>query len=212
VGLAALLPFTADATVAARSLSVTGVGFVAVPPCLLVPVAWSFQSDRLRRLGYAVASGVSSGSASVLTQGVIHTGAPVSGTAILRGALALGLAALGLLLSQSAYRDDLGAPLAVLTLTDPITAAVIGLALLGERIRGGFLSAVLAALSAAVASRGVVLLARTGALDPAAEVHPRSPGSLLHPGSPAPTRRTEQANKDTPACAESISPFWLEPV
>ena len=45
------------------------------------------------------------------------------GVALLVAAFAAG----GLLLSQTAYRDGLGAPLAVVTLANPMAAAVIGL-------------------------------------------------------------------------------------
>ena len=46
-------------------------------------------------------------------------------------------AAGGLLLSQVAYRGGLGAPLAMVTLSNPVAAAIIGVTLLGERLQGG---------------------------------------------------------------------------
>lgn len=70
--------------------------------------------------------------------------------ALLVSAFAMG----GLLLSQTAYRGGLGAPLAVVTLANPVAAAAIGLALLGERLQGGPVSLVLALLGTAAAVRG----------------------------------------------------------
>ena len=65
-----------------------------------------------------------------------------------------------LLLSQTAYRGGLGAPLAVVTLANPLAAAVIGLVLLSERLQGGPTGILLALAGAGLASWGVVLLSR----------------------------------------------------
>ncbi|GAA3839788.1 hypothetical protein GCM10023083_83980 [Streptomyces phyllanthi] len=116
-------------------------------------------------LRQATASGLASGVGSALTQTVTvaatdGSGSPfgvqVIGVALLVAAFAAG----GLLLSQTAYRDGLGAPLAVVTLANPVAAAVIGLSLLGEQIRGGPAGVLLALAGAALASWGVVLLSR----------------------------------------------------
>ena len=72
----------------------------------------------------------------------------------------------GLLLSQRAYEGGLGAPLAVLTLANPVAASTIGLLLLGERLQGGVLGIVAAAGGAVAAARGVVLLTRTAKPSP----------------------------------------------
>ncbi|MDF3142956.1 hypothetical protein PBV88_17050, partial [Streptomyces sp. T21Q-yed] len=80
----------------------------------------------------------------------------VAGVALLVAALA----ASGLLLSQTAYQGGLGAPLAVVTLANPLAAAVIGLVLLGERLQGGAAGILLALAGAGLASWGVVLLTR----------------------------------------------------
>ncbi|MFI6208193.1 hypothetical protein ACIBAI_17620 [Streptomyces sp. NPDC051041] len=116
-------------------------------------------------LRHATASGFASGAASALTQTVTVAatdrsgpvlGVQVVGVALLVAAFATG----GLLLSQTAYRGGLGAPLAVVTLANPVAAAVIGLSLLGERLQGGPAGVLLALAGAAVASWGVVLLSR----------------------------------------------------
>ncbi|MEU9559816.1 hypothetical protein [Streptomyces fumanus] len=116
-------------------------------------------------LRHATASGVASGVASALTQTVTVAATDrsgpllsvqVVGVAVLVAAFAVG----GLLLSQTAYRGGLGAPLAVVTLANPVAAAVIGVALLGERLRGGAAGVLLALTGAALAAWGVLLLTR----------------------------------------------------
>jgi hypothetical protein len=110
-------------------------------------------------LRHATASGVASGVASALTQtatvALTDHCAPlvslqVAGVALLVAAFA----ASGLLLSQTAYRGGLGAPPTVVTPANPTAAAVIGLLLLGERLRGGA-AGVLLALAGAGSPPGV---------------------------------------------------------
>jgi hypothetical protein len=105
----------------------------------------------------------------------------VIGVALLVAAFAAG----GLLLSQTAYRDGLGAPLAVVTLANPMAAAVIGLSLLHEGLRGGAAGVLLALAGAGLASWGVVLLSRAPKLVQVAEVvedeHPVAAVLALEP-------------------------------
>ncbi|MFF0593649.1 DMT family transporter [Streptomyces antibioticus] len=116
-------------------------------------------------LRHATASGFASGVASALTQTV--TVAATDGSAPVLSVRVIGVALLvaafaagGLLLAQTAYRGGLGAPLAMVTLANPVAAAVIGLALLGERLQGGPTGVLLALAGAGLAGRGVVLLSR----------------------------------------------------
>ena len=78
------------------------------------------------------------------------------------------------MLSQTAYRGGLGAPLAVVTLANPLAAAAIGLTLLGERLQGGVAGLFLAAGGAALAAYGVVVLTRS----PRDEVPTKAPSEL----------------------------------
>ncbi|WP_216589727.1 hypothetical protein [Streptomyces brasiliscabiei] len=136
-------------------------------------------------LRHAGASGMASGVASALTQTVTVAATDRSGSlldlevvvvALLVAAFAVG----GLLLSQTAYRGGLGAPLAVVTLSNPLAAAVIGLSLLGEGLRGGVAGVLLAVAGAVVAARGVVLLTR---VTPEVVIRPMDPD---RPADPAP--------------------------
>ncbi|WP_327745357.1 hypothetical protein OHO28_42625 [Streptomyces europaeiscabiei] len=131
-------------------------------------------------LRHAGASGMASGVASALTQTVTVAATDRSGSlldvevvvvALLVASFAVG----GLLLSQTAYRGGLGAPLAVVTLANPLAAAVIGLSLLGEGLRGGVAGVSLALTGALVAARGVVLLTR---VTPVVEIQPMSPARV----------------------------------
>ncbi len=135
-------------------------------------------------LRHATASGFASGVGSALTQTVTVAAADhsapllslqVAGVALLVAALA----ASGLLLSQTAYRDGLGAPLAVVTLANPLAAAVIGLVLLGERLQGGAAGILLAPAGAVLASWGVVLLSRARPQSAATD----SPGPDITPAA-----------------------------
>ncbi|MFE7071259.1 DMT family transporter [Streptomyces sp. NPDC057620] len=117
-------------------------------------------------LRHASASGFASGVASALTQTVTvaatdRTGPLFSGQVIVVALLVAAFAAGGLLLSQTAYKGGLGAPLAVVTLANPIAAVVIGLTLLGEQLQGGVAGLLLAGAGGAVAAWGVVTLSRS---------------------------------------------------
>jgi drug/metabolite transporter (DMT)-like permease len=103
---------------------------------------------------YAIAAalcfGMTSGAAKTVLLGL---GSP----AII--AVGLAAAALGIVLTQHAYRDGgLGAPLAVLTLADPLTAATVGVIVLGEPLATAPLRVAVGLAGVVVTSTGVVLL------------------------------------------------------
>ncbi|MCC5475396.1 hypothetical protein ACFV2N_41910 [Streptomyces sp. NPDC059680] len=162
LGLAALL-VTASGPAPARVLSLTEALAVAGTTAAAIGMlSWPGARPGLR---HATASGFASGVASALTQTVTVAAtdrtAPVLSTevivvAVLVAAFAVG----GLLLSQTAYRGGLGAPLALVTLANPVAAAVIGLTMLGQGLHGGPAGVLLALAGAGLASWGVVLLTR----------------------------------------------------
>ncbi|MGA5639790.1 DMT family transporter [Streptomyces cinereoruber] len=122
-----------------------------------------------RGLGHATASGIASGVASALTQTLTAALAldlpgaePTWWQTALLAVLISGFATGGLLLSQAAYRGGLAAPLAVVNLSNPAAAAVIGVALLGETFRAGAWGWLAAAGASLIAARGVVLLTKGG--------------------------------------------------
>ncbi|MEU6477230.1 hypothetical protein ABZ858_10130 [Streptomyces sp. NPDC047017] len=148
-------------------------------------------------LRHATASGVASGVASALTQTVTvavtdHTGPLLSARVIVVALLVAAFATGGLLLSQTAYRGGLGAPLAVVTLANPVAAAVIGLTLLHQGLQGGARGVLLALAGAALAAWGVVELSRAAPRpadaggDGSPEPHPVAAVLALEPESASP--------------------------
>lgn len=130
--------------------------------------------ERSRGLGHATASGVASAVGSALTQTLTVAlardlpGGPAAWwQTVLLAVLIAAFAAGGLLLSQAAYRGGLAAPLAVVNISNPAAAAVIGVALLGETFRAGVWGWVVAAAASLVAARGVVLLTTGAGAGPA---------------------------------------------
>ncbi|MFK4068365.1 DMT family transporter [Streptomyces sp. NPDC029674] len=145
---------------------------LTVPEALVVSAATMAVIGLLSRPGtrpglrHATASGFASGVASALTQTVTvavtdRSGPLLSPQVVVVAVLVAAFAAGGLLLSQTAYRGGLGAPLAVVTLANPVAASVIGVALLGERLQGGAGGILLAVAGAGVAAYGVLVLTRS---------------------------------------------------
>ncbi|MFG2639839.1 DMT family transporter [Streptomyces sp. NPDC048370] len=158
---------------------------------------------RGRGLGHATASGVASGVGSALTQTLtaalareLPGGAPAWWQTALVAVLISAFAVGGLLLSQTAYRGGLAAPLAVVNLSNPAAAAVIGVALLGETFRAGVWGWLVAAAASLIAARGVVLLTAGAGTTPAPSAPTLSPALPLSPvaasGQPLPSPRTDE--------------------
>ncbi|MGA5709933.1 hypothetical protein ACPCK8_26315 [Streptomyces cellulosae] len=208
-GLAALLT-TASGPAPDDVLSVPEALAVAGGTASLIGLlSWPGSRPGLR---HATASGIASGVASALTQTVTvavtdRTGplldARVVGVALLVAVFSAG----GLLLAQTAYRGGLGAPLAMVTLANPLAAAVIGLGLLGEHLRGGLPGVAFGLFGAGLASWGVVLLSRvsegTSAVPAEAPVEPSTP--------PAPVRALVPATTGTSGFARWTPSTALDP-
>ncbi|MFD3838366.1 hypothetical protein ACFWWC_19235 [Streptomyces sp. NPDC058642] len=152
LGLTTLLAVTASGRGA--TLNTTGVLLVA----LVAAAAVTLLSAR-GGLAVAAASGIASGAGSTLAQ-KLAIGPTLSWSTALVALLTVAFAVGGLLLSQKAYRHGLGGPLALLTLVNPVTAAAIGITLLGEGFRYGTTGTLLALTAAAAAIHGVTVLSR----------------------------------------------------
>jgi drug/metabolite transporter (DMT)-like permease len=155
LGLTTLLAVTASGR--GDTLDTTGVLLVA----LVAAAAVTLLSAR-GGLAVAAASGIASGAGSTLAQ-KLAVGPTLSWSTALVALLTVAFAVGGLLLSQKAYRHGLGGPLALLTLVNPVTAAAIGITLLGEGFRYGPTGTLLALAAAAAAIHGVTLLSRPDA-------------------------------------------------
>lgn len=134
----------------ALALAVATVGVLAV----LTLAGTRIRHVAARSVTLAVASGAAFGMASVFTKDV---------TADFTDPLAIGMIAIlapaGLLLSQAAYRGaGLSAPLATLTVVNPVIAAAVGVTALGETVRYGALGALLAIGAGVVAAAGLIEL------------------------------------------------------
>ncbi|MFE1312931.1 hypothetical protein [Streptomyces sp. NPDC058755] len=190
LGLAALL-VTASGPAPERVLNLTQALAVAGTTAALIGVL--SRPGARPGLRHATASGFASGVASALTQTVTVTatdrtgpalGAEVIVVAVLVAAFATG----GLLLSQTAYRGGLGGPLAVVTLANPVAAAIIGLTLLGQGLRGGAGGVLLGLAGAGLAAWGVVLLTRSAPVPHRSDEHDDHPVAAvlaLEPGTAA---------------------------
>ncbi|MEV5261083.1 DMT family transporter [Streptomyces anulatus] len=156
----------------------------------LVVLARTLRRPVLRSIVLATGAGAAFGMASVFTKTVAVEW--TSGS-LRSGALPLlaiaGLAAAGLFLSQAAYRGaGLTAPLATVTVVNPVVAAAIGITLFGEHFRLGVPGTVLALSSGALAAGGLIMLTRERLRTEHAE-EPRTDGGAGTHG----TRRADPA-------------------
>jgi hypothetical protein len=118
------------------------------------------QSPLLRSLLLAGASGGAFAMASVFSKAVL-----ASFTAA--GAVAVAVFAVGgYLLGQWSYRGaGLAAPLAMVSVSNPVLAAVVGVLVFGEGFRFGVIGVAFAVVAGAVAAIGVIGLARRTAAE-----------------------------------------------
>lgn len=137
-----------------------GVGTVV----LLAAVAWGagrVPSVSWRSYLLAAAAGVAFG----VSAATVKTAVWAFGDGVLVGfahpsSLATAaLAIFGLFLAQAAYQGmDLGAPLGITTLANPVAAALVGVVFMGETYAGGWLGGGTALVCAVVAAHGIRLL------------------------------------------------------
>ncbi|MFD9422914.1 MULTISPECIES: DMT family transporter [unclassified Streptomyces] len=162
VGLAGLLALTGNAAShtlgGPEQLMLATVTFGAVVALFLL--AQGLHRPMLRSVVLATGAGVAFGMASVFTKTVAMEWTSGSLRSGLPPLLVIaGLAAAGLLLSQAAYRGaGLTAPLATVTVVNPVVAAAVGITLFGEHFRYGWTGTVLALSCGALAAGGLILL------------------------------------------------------
>ncbi|MCX4530738.1 MULTISPECIES: DMT family transporter [unclassified Streptomyces] len=162
VGLAGLLALTGSGEShtldGPEQFMLATVTFGAV--ALLLVVSRGMQKPVVRSMVLAGAAGVAFGIASVFTKTVAMewtSGAVGAGLPSL--VVIAALAGAGLLLSQAAYRGaGLTAPLATVTVVNPVIAAAVGITLFGEEFRHGTAGTVLALACGVVAAGGLIML------------------------------------------------------
>ncbi|MEU0375551.1 DMT family transporter [Streptomyces sp. NPDC006283] len=162
VGLAGLLALTGETD--SRSLGEAERGVLAAATlgtvALVFLIAQSVHRPITRSVLLAGAAGIAFGIGSVFTKSVAVDwlwDSPLDQWPSLVAIAAL--AAGGLLLSQASYRGaGLAAPLATVTVVNPVVAAVVGITLFGEDFRYGVAGTVLALGCGVVAAGGLILL------------------------------------------------------
>ncbi|MET9441274.1 DMT family transporter [Streptomyces sp. NPDC006610] len=163
VGLAGLLSLVGSSgsgslngTQQAAVFTATGGAVLA----LMIAGRAAHRHPAVRAMFLATASGIAFGMSSVFTKTVAvdWTGGPSAAAVPSLAAIGV-LATAGLLLSQAAYRGaGLAAPLATLTVVNPVVAAAVGLTMFGETFRYGTAGTVLALGCGVVAAGGLILL------------------------------------------------------
>ncbi|MEU0599439.1 DMT family transporter [Streptomyces sp. NPDC006393] len=163
VGLAGLLSLVgasdSQSLGAAQRLAVAVVTGGAVV-ALTVAGRAAHRHPAVRSVLLATGSGIAFGMSSVFTKTVAVDWSDGVSAADLPSLAAIGvLATAGMLLSQASYRGGgLAAPLATLTVVNPVVAAAVGITMFGETFRYGTTGTVLALACGVVATGGLILL------------------------------------------------------
>ncbi|MEW2612921.1 DMT family transporter [Streptomyces sp. NPDC047880] len=202
VGLAGLLSLVAAAD--ARSLDTTqrvaiAVATAGVVVALMIAARAAHRHPAVRSMLLATASGIAFGMSSVFTKTVaVDWTGGVSAADVPSLAVIGVLATAGMLLSQASYRGaGLAAPLATLTVVNPVVAAAVGITMFGETFRYGTAGTALALSCGVVAAGGLILLTTE-------RLTHEQPAAV--PGS---AKETDEADRDLP---EPVGAFPLSPV
>ncbi|MET7324346.1 DMT family transporter [Streptomyces sp. NPDC005549] len=163
VGLAGLLSLVGasgaqslDTAQRVGAALVTGGAVVA----LMIAGRAAHRHPAVRSILLATASGIAFGMSSVFTKTVAvdWTGGVTAGDLPSLAVIGV-LATAGMVLSQASYRGaGLAAPLATLTVVNPVVAAVVGITMFGETFRYGTAGTVLALGCGVVAAGGLIML------------------------------------------------------
>lgn len=162
-GLAGLLSLVGSAD--ARSLDTAqrvaaALGTAGAIVALIIAARAAHRHPAVRSILLATASGVAFGMSSVFTKTVAVDWTGGVSAADLPSLTVIGvLATAGMLLSQASYRGaGLAAPLATLTVVNPVVAAAVGITMFGETFRYGTTGTALALSCGVVAAGGLILL------------------------------------------------------
>ncbi|MEV8309239.1 DMT family transporter [Streptomyces flavidovirens] len=223
-GLAGLLSLTGTADAQLGGGERTALALVtSCAVAVLFVVAQRVHRAVVRSILLATAAGAAFGIASVFTKTVAVDWPASGGLGGLTGQLPslmtiAGLAAAGMMLSQAAYRGaGLAAPLATVTVANPVVAAAVGITLFGEHFRYGVTGTALALGCGVVAAGGLILLtterltAHTERQPPPAGVPTRVPVSPALAPAPAlvpvsPALRTRVRPSRPPSRTQTVTP------
>ncbi|GAB2761708.1 DMT family transporter [Streptomyces bullii] len=163
VGLAGLLSLVgASDTHSLGTAQRVAVGLVTAGAVVALMIAGraAHRHPAVRSVLLATASGIAFGMSSVFTKTATVDWAGGMSAADLPSLAAIGVFAIaGVLLSQASYQGaGLAAPLATLTVVNPVVAAVVGITMFGETFRYGTAGTALALSCGVVAAGGLILL------------------------------------------------------
>ena len=181
VGLALILSLSVQSDEPAL-LSATEVRYLSLCSFAVVVVlaaaAW-FAGPRTRAVLLAGGAGVAFGIASVQSKAVMAAFArsgPASVSMFATGMVVL-FSVTGYLLGQLSYRGaGLAAPLATVSVTNPVVAAIVGVVLFDEGVRFGRVGLAAVAAAALVTTLGIIGLARRTAYGGSADDRPPARG------------------------------------
>ncbi|MEU9449992.1 DMT family transporter [Streptomyces sp. NPDC048277] len=163
VGLAGLLSLVGSSD--AHSLDSAGrIGVTLVTGgavvALMIAGRAAHRHPAVRSVLLATASGIAFGMSSVFTKVVaIDWDGGIATADVLWLSVIGAYAVAGVLISQAAYRGGgLAAPLATLTVVNPVLAAAVGITMFGETFRYGATGTLLALGCGVVAAGGLILL------------------------------------------------------
>jgi len=213
VGLAVLLFLVGN--VNTQSLGTTQRVVLAVVTCgsviaLMTAARAAQRHPAVRSALLACASGIAFGMGSVFTKIVAVDWTHGVSVGDLPSLTAIGVfSTSGLLLSQAAYRGaGLAAPLATLTVVNPVVAAAVGITMFGETFRYGMTGTLLALGCGVVAAGGLILLTTERiSSEQRAATEPAAPA-----GSPAPVTGPEAVEKLLASLPEQPAPAVREEV
>ncbi|WP_328420654.1 DMT family transporter [Streptomyces sp. NBC_00443] len=185
VGLAGLLSLVGASesqSLAAAERAAGALVTGAVVVALMIAGRAAHRQPAVRSMLLAIGSGIAFGMSSVFTKIVAVDWNGGVSAADLPALATIGVfATAGLLLSQAAYRGaGLAAPLATLTVVNPVVAAAVGITMFGETFRYGTTGTVLALGCGVVAAGGLILLTTeriAGAQTPASAALPEAQAS-----------------------------------
>lgn len=178
VGLAGLLALVgssdAQSLDTAQRIAVAVVsGSVVV--ALMIAGRAAHRHPAVRSMLLATASGIAFGMSSVFTKTVAVDWSDGVSAYDIPALILIGVfATAGMLLSQASYRGaGLAAPLATLTVVNPVVAAAVGITMFGETFRYGSTGTALALSCGVVAAGGLILLTTERLARTSAETAPR---------------------------------------
>ncbi|MEU5096316.1 DMT family transporter [Streptomyces sp. NPDC020996] len=216
VGLAGLLSLVgasqAQSLSTAQRVTAAVVSGGAVVTLMIAGRA-AHRHPAVRSMLLATASGVAFGMSSVFTKTVAVDWAGGRSLAELPTLVLIGVfATAGVLLSQASYRGaGLAAPLATLTVVNPVVAAAVGITMFGETFRYGSTGTALALSCGVVAAGGLILLTTERMTRTAAETEAPLPEPRL-PEPPLPEPAVPVPAQPAPVRPVLAEPVPVEPV